>query len=272
MNDEYLDFAKGLAEEAGRVMKRYFVAEEMGLEIKEDRSPVTAADTEINALVIKRVKDVFPGHGVIGEEDGFDHDSKQLWIVDPIDGTFNFANGLPGAVFSLAFVEDGIAQVGVIYDPLLDRLFWAAASQGAYENERKLDLPEATRKGKFIISSWLAGGINGTLFQEKDLQGKSVSAYNNHGNIFVSDWPVAHALALVAGGRLDGIVTSCKNSWDLAAGGLIAREAGAKVTDIFGNPISRWNRDINGIVAAPPSIHKLLLEVIRPVTKEAKVQ
>jgi len=267
--EEYLDFAKSLAEEAGKIMLKYFRAGLLETEIKDDLSPVTLADTEINSMVISRVKEKYPGHGVLGEEESFNLGNKQLWIVDPIDGTYNFASGLAGSVFSLAFTEDGVVKVGVIYDPLLKALFWAAAGQGSYENNRKLDVSSGVPKGKLHISSWLAGDINGTIFKDADMEGQSVVAYNRHGKIFVENWPVAHAIALVAAGRLDGSVTSCKNPWDLAAGGLITQEAGAKVTDVYSNPISIWSKDIKGMVAAPPATHDILMEVISPVIESA---
>jgi myo-inositol-1(or 4)-monophosphatase len=270
--ENYLEFAKELAEEAGKIMLKYFRTESLKTDIKEDLSPVTMADTEVNSMVISRVKQKYPDYGVLGEEESFNLDSKQLWIVDPIDGTFNFSSGLAGSVFSVAFADDGVVKAGVIYDPLLKVLFWAAAGQGAYENNRKLDVSNNAPKGKLHISTWLAGNINGTIFKEAELEGESITAYNKYGDIFVSDWPVAHAIALVAAGRLDGSATSCKNPWDLAAGGIIAQEAGAKVTDVFGNPISIWNKNIKGMVAAPPKTHKILMEIIGPVVESATPQ
>jgi fructose-1,6-bisphosphatase/inositol monophosphatase family enzyme len=267
VNEEYLNFAKDLAKGAGVVMLKYFHAIDKGEELKGDQTPVTLDDTEINTMVIDSVKKRYPEHGVLGEEESFNLDSSQLWIVDPVDGTSNFARGLQGAVFSLAFVESGIAKVGVIYDPLIDRLFWAAAGQGAYENDRKLNVAQKNHKGRLEISSWISGAHSAAIFKHPQIEVEVLSTYIKEGNISMSDWPVAHGLALAAAGRLDASVTSCKNPWDLAAGGLIALEAGAKVTDIFGNPILRWDKDLKGIMAAPSDTHQLLMETIGPLLK-----
>jgi fructose-1,6-bisphosphatase/inositol monophosphatase family enzyme len=212
--NEHIDFAKELAHEAGEIMMKYFQAENLGLELKQDSSPVTLADTEVNALVIARVKQRFPDHGVLGEEDSFNLKSNKLWIVDPVDGTSTFARGLAGWVFSMAYVEDGKPQVAVVYDPILERLFWAKDDLGAF----------------------------------------------------------AHSLALTGAGRIDAVATSCKNPWDLAAGGFIAQQAGATVTDIFGKQIVRWDQDTPGMLAAPPKIHAMLLELILPLIKDAELQ
>jgi fructose-1,6-bisphosphatase/inositol monophosphatase family enzyme len=267
--NEHIDFAKELAHEAGEIMMKYFQAENLGLELKEDKSPVTLADTEVNALVIARVKQRFPDHGVLGEEDSFNLKSNKLWIVDPVDGTSSFARGLAGWVFSMAYVEDGKPQVAVVYDPILRRLFWAAEGKGAYENERRLELKDSTPEGILEIFSWVSGGLKILVFKDPTTEGKIIEAYNRHGGIFNHDGPVAHYLSLCAAGRLDAAVSSCMTPWDLAAGGFIAQQAGAKVTDIFGDPIERWDQNILGILAAPPKIHAMILEIITPITNNA---
>jgi myo-inositol-1(or 4)-monophosphatase len=129
-----LNFAKQLARDAGVIMKKYFRSDAAGTHIKNDKTLVTLADTEVNSLVIARVKEKFPSHSVLGEEKSFDvQDAKFTWVCDPVDGTQPFAMGLPISSFSLALVDDkGDAVLGVVYDPFEDRLFEAVQNGGAF--------------------------------------------------------------------------------------------------------------------------------------------
>lgn len=270
MNDEYLDFAKELANDAGEIMMAYYEIDEKGISIKEDQTLVTLVDTTINSLVISKVKKRYPGHGVLGEEENYNLKAKKLWVVDPLDGTSDFANHIPDFAFSIAFVENGNSQVGVIYNPVADRLFHATAGKGAYENNERISLPGNTPKQTFNISSWVAGGIENSVFRDTGVGGKVAELYAKRGNINASDYPIAYALALVGSGDLDAVVSSIKTPWDVAAGSLIAKEAGAKVTDIYGNRNVSWHKDAKGILAAVPEIHKQLLDIIKPALEKSK--
>lgn len=268
--NEYLEFAKELAQEAGRIMKKYFIAEEIGLEIKSDQTPVTAADKEINELVINKVKQRFPDHGIMGEEDSYGLGRDNLWIVDPLDGTHNFARRIPLFAFSMALVMHGKLKIGVVYDPITDKLLWAEAGQGAYENERKLDLTIRPIPETLVISSWVVGGIENSIFHDKGVHGKVADLYARHGNIEETDFPIAYALAIVGSGSLDGVISTIRTPWDVAAGSLIAQEAGAKVTDLFGNSVVRWDKDANGILVSTPKVHAILLKTIQPALEKTK--
>lgn len=270
--NEYLDFAKELAYEAGEIMRKYFLAEDLGLTIKGDDSPVTLADTKVNSLVISRVKQRFPDHGVLGEEESFNIDSKKLWIVDPVDGTSAFARGVAGWVFSLAYCEDGQPKVAVVFDPILERLMFAADGLGAFENSRQLKIAKKDDNGTKDIAIWLAGGLKGVALKDPTIDGRVWSELNRKFKAFPADLPIAHAIALVGTGRIDASLTSVKNPWDVAAGGYIASMAGARVTDLFGNRIERWDKEVIGIIAAEPSLHKKILEIVSEFMKEAELQ
>ncbi len=110
-NKEYLEFAKGIAYEAGKIMLRYF-NQDNGSSYKGDKTIVTIADTEINSYLIEQVKKEYPNHSVDGEEEQFGR-SNFVWVCDPVDGTAMYARHIPVAVFSLALVIDGIPNVGV---------------------------------------------------------------------------------------------------------------------------------------------------------------
>lgn len=262
---DYLDFAKLLANEAGKIMLHYFYSVDKGVSIKGDESPVTLADTEINNLVIKRVKERFPDHGVLGEESSFNLDKSDLWVVDPIDGTPPFARGIPLSTFCVALVQNGIPLVSVVYDPYTDRLYSASKGQGAYENDLKLDLSLHKPNGKLGVCLEVAGGSYWTMFSNKSIGGDMLNAFNHTDDTFTYYLPIAYSIVLVAAGRFDAVVTSGKKPWDIAAAGFIAQEAGAKVTDIFGNTIERWDKDIKGLRASSSSIYQRIDEIVEPV-------
>ena len=265
-----LSFAKQTAYEAGKIMLHYFNAEQKGLTFKEDQSPVTLADTQINILVIESVVSVYPDHGVLGEEQGHELNRNKLWIVDPLDGTGPFSRGVPISVFSMAYAEDGVVKAAVVYDPFTDRLYSAAEGQGAYENDRKLDL-HAHQPAETLSVLLEVSGKAWSTFEDPDIGGAMLNAFARAEDTSTYYLPIASSLALVAAGRFDAIVTSGKNPWDLAAGAFIAQEAGAIVTDIFGNPIYLWDREVSGVCAAKPDVHARMIEVINPVMKTSSL-
>ena len=135
--EEYLEFAKDIAYNAGKIIMKYFNSSN-GASYKGDKTIVTLADKEINSYLISRVKEKFPEHSVDGEEEQFGK-SDYVWVCDPVDGTAMYARHIPVAVFSLALVINGKSAVGVVYDPFTDSLYTAIKGQGAYKNgEKKL--------------------------------------------------------------------------------------------------------------------------------------
>ena len=136
MEDEYLEFAKDIAKEAGKIMLKYFNMDN-GASYKGDKTIVTLADTEINSYLIKKVKEKYPNHSVDGEEEQFGK-SDYVWVCDPVDGTAMYARHIPVAVFSLALVIKGESKIGVIYDPFTNNLYTAIKGKGAYKNSKKI--------------------------------------------------------------------------------------------------------------------------------------
>ena len=138
---EWLDFAKSVAHEAGDIMQKYF-GKKPDAHFKADNTIVTVADEEINQLVIKRVAERYPAHDIDGEEASARRGSDYVWVCDPIDGTAPFAMDLPVSVFSLALVIDGRPEIGVIYAPFSNHLYWAVRGQGAYLNSRPIHVSQ----------------------------------------------------------------------------------------------------------------------------------
>lgn len=254
MNKQYLEFAKEVAYEAGKIMKKYF-NEDNGASYKYDQTIVTKADTEINTYLIKKVKENFPTHSVDGEEEQFSK-SEYVWVCDPVDGTAMYARNIPVAVFSLALVINGISTVGVVYDPFTDNLYSAIKGEGAYRNGEKINVNKIELDDMKSVSNF-------DMWPE--------SEYNLYDSIkkigektyFVSIASVIRACMCVANGDFNLAIfpgTKHKNC-DIAAAKVIVEEAGGKVTDLFGNE-QRYDNDINGAVISNSLVHSEVISVL----------
>ena len=253
--EQYLEFAKEIAYEAGKIMKKYFT-EDNGANYKYDQTIVTKADIEINSYLIKRVKETFPDHRVDGEEEQFG-ESNYVWVCDPVDGTAMYARHIPVAVFSLALVIDGVSTVGVVYDVFTDNLYTAIKGKGAYRNGIKIsvsDIKLDDKKSVANLDMWPASEYN--IYDSIKELGKKT--------YFVELGSVIRACMCIANGDFTLAIfpgTTHKNC-DIAAAKVIVEEAGGKVTDLFGNE-QRYDKDINGAVISNSVVHDEALEVIK---------
>jgi myo-inositol-1(or 4)-monophosphatase len=260
-----LAFGISLAKEAGKIMQRYFRAEDIGTEWKEDSTPLTIADTTINDLVIERVQKAFPEHGVIGEEASFEDKRDFVWVVDPIDGTMPFSLGMPLSTFSLALVDrsDGRSIVAVVYDPFLDELYTAQQNEGAFLNQVRLH----TGKQQDYASSYISvlGGVGDNENARKHFfkQGACVDFLRGQGAITFTIQSQVYSACKVATGQFAGSVFGYGSPWDSAAASLIVTEAGGVVTDINGKP-RRYDEFAAGCVLAPnKAMSAKLLEAVK---------
>ena len=259
---QYLDFAKALALEAGTLMKRYFRADDIATEWKEDNTPLTIADTTINGLVIERVKKAYPEHGVLGEEDSFESKRDMLWVVDPIDGTMPFSAGLPISTFSLALVKNGVPQVGVVYDPFCDRLFTAITGKGAYLNGKKIAVKtvDSLTNSYVNMETWGTENFLGDakLLAIDGLREKLIEA----GAKPFTLCSMVISGVLVASGDFSGSVFGVTKPEDIAALKVIVEEAGGKVTDVDGNE-QRYDRPIKGAIVSNGAVHDQLIKIVQ---------
>lgn len=245
-HDELLQFATRLAKEAGEIMRRYFLAADQGATIKQDATVLTVADTEVNDLVIKRVTAQYPQHGVLGEEASYDSDKPELWVCDPIDGTNGFTIGEPTAVFSLAYVVDGVPMVAVTYDPFQDQLYSAAKGQGAFCNGQPLKVSSRKLQSAIIGlgGSFTEIDTNIELYRSLRATGANLRALG--GLVFKGN--------MVAKGKIDGVLFPHNGAHDLAAVKLIVEEAGGKVTNVDGDE-QRYDKPIRGGIISNGVIH-----------------
>ena len=262
MYEEYLNFAKSIAYNAGKIMKEYFINDNQS-SYKSDNTIVTIADKKINDYLIEKVKEKYPTHSVCGEENSFGN-SKYSWICDPIDGTAMYARHVPVSVFSLAFAIEGNPIVGVIYDPFTDNLYSAIRGQGAYKNDEKICVNDLDLYDIKSVSNY-------------DMWGKSeydiydlVKVVGNK-SYLVSIGSVIRACMCVAEGNFVSAIFpgTINKNYDIAAVQVIVEEAGGKVTDLFGNE-QRYDQKINGALISNGKTHEELLELIKKYVKENK--
>lgn len=261
-------FARELGERAGRLLRERYERVET-IDYKSAKDVVTEVDHLSEALVLGAIRERFPGDGILAEESGAHHGpdhagdtaralaSGRTWIVDPVDGTVNYANGIPYFCVSIALVVDGRPAVGVVVDPMRDETYWATADGPAWLGDRQVRASRKDAMGDWVVSMALGGRA---VTSRAQAVRRAVRVTRNMGS-------AALALAYVANGRFDAFIQSAgMSAWDIAAAGLIAERAGARVTDTQGGTwfnVDKATRTV-GLVAAPEPHHAALLRLSHP--------
>lgn len=255
-----LEFTVALAERAGLLlMERYERVEQVGF--KGAKDIVTEVDHLSEALILDAIRRRYPADAILAEETGGHHASAgesptsgrgRTWIVDPIDGTINYANGIPFFCVSIGLVVDGRPAVGVIHDPVRRETFAAQAGGPATLDDRPIRVSDKDRLSDYVVSLSLSGRS----------VARRLAAVRNAIRVSRSMGSAALALAYVGCGRFDAFVQQGGLSlWDIAAAGLIAERGGAVVSDLAGEPwlqLAMGPKTI-GLVAAPPAGHAAFL-------------
>ncbi len=258
-----LAFATSLAARAGEILlARYEKVER--IDFKSAKDVVTEVDHLSEALIIDAIRAAYPGDGIIAEESG-EHVTAagnaptagigRAWVIDPLDGTINYANGIPFFCVSIGLVEAGRPVIGVIHDPIRGETYAASEGGPATLDGRPIRASIKDKLSDFVVSMALSGPA---LISRARAVRKAIRVPRSMGS-------AALALAYVGNGRFDAFVQQGGlSSWDVAAAGLIAQRAGAIVTDLAGGPwfdLARKPRSI-GILAAPATHHPELLRLI----------
>ena len=251
---QYLEFAKNVAAEAGTIMKQHY-REEYDIHIKDDSSPVTIADKTINIMLIERVKKELPEHGVMGEEESWAEERDKLWVCDPIDGTVAFIQHVPTSVFSLALVVNGEPIVAVVYNPWTDDLYHSIKNGGSFRN----NAPIKVSNRKWGEDTLLVGSSHRSRSLEL-VDHPDFAASLREIDVHVSNLPgTVFKGCLIAEGSLDGRTFMHNGAHDIAALKLIIEEAGGRVTDLNGNE-QPYNKPINGAILSNGLIHDELIK------------
>jgi myo-inositol-1(or 4)-monophosphatase len=256
--NDYLQTAVSAARIAGQYQKSRF-ASSLNIEMKGDKDLVTEVDKESERLIVEHLLSRFPDHDIVAEEGDYaPHGSPFRWVIDPVDGTTNYAHGYPWFCSSIALEQNGELVAGVIYNPVYDELFTATKGGGAYLNGSRLSVS---------VRSPLKSSLLGTGFPYDC----ATDPANNFAN-FIAFQKMARGirragaaaldLAYVAAGRLDGFWELKLKPWDVAAGVLLIREAGGMVTTFDGSAYDIFN---NRIVASNGLIHDEMVAMLAAV-------
>jgi myo-inositol-1(or 4)-monophosphatase len=218
---------------------------------------VTEMDRRAEALIIEALRSAFPRHAVLSEERGLvGGRSRHRWVVDPLDGTTNYAHGLPFFAVSLALQVERQTRLGVVYDPNLDECFVAERGRGAFLNGRRLAVSATATLNESLLATGLPYDVRETPrnnlaeFRRFSLRCQGVRRIGSAVLYF----------AYVAAGRLDGYWELRLGPWDAAAGALLVEEAGGTVTDLEGGPL---DPDHPAVVASNGRIHAEMLRVLK---------
>jgi myo-inositol-1(or 4)-monophosphatase len=245
---EWVPRATEIAREAGARL-REFLAQGVETEYKGDVDLVTAADRTVEKLIRTRLGEVFPDHGIYGEEGTRERlDQQYRWYVDPLDGTTNFAHGVPHFCVSMGLEQrasdsapeqDGMIVAGVIYNPMLDELFTAERGKGARLNGRPIHVSQVPGLAESLVATGFPSrkrhdNPNIHFYQEFTLRSHGVRRAGS----------AALDLAYVACGRFEAFWEFHLNPWDTAAGFLLVEEAGGRMTDFSGGPFQLNSREV----------------------------
>jgi len=245
------------ATEAGaKELHRFFNGEFKITNKQGSNNPVTEADHASEKAIFEIIQHDFPDHFILSEESGeIVMDSEYKWIIDPIDGTVNFANGIAICCVSIGLEHNGKIIMGAVYNPMMNEFFFAEKGKGANLNNKKITVGRQDE----VIKSCLATGFPYTYPDTPN------------GPLVVFEWLIRNGVAVrrlgsaaldlcwVAAGRFDGFYEHQLNAWDSAAGFLMVEEAGGKVTDFAGNDYSVYEPQL---LATNGKIHDEMLAII----------
>lgn len=257
--DEAYQFTVQLAREAGDILRERY-GQVHRVEHKGPTDLVTEADRLSEAHILSRIRERYPDHDILSEESGFQSRAGGVrWIVDPLDGTTNFAHGLPLFGVSIALEVDGELAVGAIYDPVRDELYSAARGRGARLNGKPLRVSTVAS----LQDALLVTGFPHDLWEnpaENNLGYFAAFAQRTQGVRRLGS--AALDLAYVAAGRFDGFWELKINAWDIAAGALLVQEAGGRLSRLDGSP---FRVDGGQILATNGRLHQAMVQVLAEV-------
>ncbi|KXB98045.1 MAG: hypothetical protein AA908_01155 [Chlorobi bacterium NICIL-2] len=244
------------ARRAGQLLRTNF-AKSKELRFKEGiHNIVTDSDIASEQLIVETIRGTFPTHTILTEEAGLlDTTSQVRWIVDPLDGTVNFAHGIPIFSVSIAVEVAGKVTLGVVYHPLLDELFVARCGMGATLNGAPISVSTCAR----LADAFLVTGFPYNIASYPEYRDWHFPALVRRGIPIRRLGSAALDLAYLAAGRFDGFWEVGLQPWDIAAGVLLVQEAGGSVTDYNGNPHTLTTRTI---VATNGALHRELVEFL----------
>lgn len=248
---------ESLARAAGDILRAGF-GQDHRVRYKGAIDLVTEYDGLSEAYLLEQIQSSYPGHRVVAEESGVHSGSTHCeWYIDPLDGTVNYAHGVPIFGVSLAYVEDGVIRLGVVYNPIMEECYSAERGAGAHLNGQSIQVSDAPDLDHSLLTTGFGYDIRTRA--DNNLAEYGRFALRSQGVRRLGS--AALDLCYVAAGRFDGYWELALNPWDVAAGALIAAEAGAIVSNAQGG--SEYLSPPYSILAANPRIYGEMIEVLR---------
>ncbi len=252
---DFMKLASEAARQAGEVLKEG-LGKRKRIEYKGEINLVTEIDRRAERVIIRLIRASYPEHAILAEEgEGKEGRSGYKWIIDPLDGTTNYAHGYPCFCSSIALERNGEVILGVVYDPLRDELFSAEKGKGAYLNGKRISVSSIGR----LIRSLLATGFTYDIKRDQ----RNLKHFRNFilsSQAIRRDGSAALDLCYLGAGRFDGFWELKLSAWDVAAGALIVEEAGGRVTDFRGGKFSIYSREI---LASNGRIHREMIRILQ---------
>lgn len=255
-----LNFAIQVAREAGNVL-----VDRLGRAVQVSNKGaidlVTEADLASEKLIIERIRSHYPRHAILAEESGASEEnpanprgSEWRWIIDPLDGTTNYAHGYPCFCVSIGVERAGQLELGVVYDPMRNEMFAAERGQGATLNERPIRVSQVEELGRAMVCTGFPYNV-----RERPDFARDFTNFTMEAQAVRRDGSAALDLAYVACGRFDGFWEDGLNPWDVAAGVLLIEEAGGKVTNFDGASLDIYSPKV---LASNSLVHESMRKVL----------
>jgi myo-inositol-1(or 4)-monophosphatase len=255
MDDDLKRVALKAVKEGGAILLKY-LGKIKSIDYKGEINLVTEADQRSEEVILSIIKDSYPNHRILAEETGESGNSSSFkWIIDPLDGTTNYAHGYPCFCVSLAIEYEEEVIYGAVYDPVKDELFTAEKGKGAFINGKAIK----TSSTKQLDQSLLCTGFPYDVRDDMDSNILIFRTFLMKAQAVRRDGSAALDLCHTAAGRFDGFWEQKLFPWDVAAGGLLVTEAGGKLTNFTGGNFSIYDKEI---VASNGLIHDQMVEAL----------
>jgi myo-inositol-1(or 4)-monophosphatase len=260
MRADYKRLAVSAARKAGDYLKKHLHSRH-DVRFKGEIDIVTEADQQAESIIIAAIHQQYPDHDILAEESPATHTgSLYRWIIDPLDGTTNYAHGYPVFCVSIALEWDGSCILGVVFNPMLEEMFVVEKGQGAFLNDKPIAVSETTELSRSLLATGFPYDIR--LTKENNIDHFESMAVKSQAIRRAGS--AALDLAYVAAGRFDGFWELKLKPWDTAAGCLLVEEAGGTITDLHGEA---FTLTAPHVVASNGRIHREILSVLRGANK-----
>ncbi|HTY64486.1 MAG TPA: inositol monophosphatase family protein [Acidobacteriota bacterium] len=263
--DECAELGESVAREAGRILLKHYRTD-FAVEHKGTVNLVTEVDLAAEEWIVSRIRKAFPSHSILAEEKHSNTPEGEIsWVIDPLDGTTNYAHGYPAFSVSIGLEVRGELEWGAVFDPVRDELYTARKGGGAFCN----GIPQRVSKVSSLDAGLLATGFPYDIRTDSQTNLDNFCAFAVRTQGLRRSGSAALDFCSVAAGRLDGFWELKLNPWDCAAGYLIVRESGGTVTNFRGRLGTIYDREV---VASNGLIHQEMLMVLETIKTNSRFQ